>query len=63
MELWEIKREVASTNINLCSLYSTMGKHEISLTYVEKANKLLGTVYIAQSKEQMINPQLVDSKF
>ena len=36
----ELLCELASTNINICSIYSAMDKHDISLTYAEKANML-----------------------
>ena len=38
-------RELASSFLNLCSLYSLMGKHEISLKYAQKANKILLTIF------------------
>ena len=44
----ENDRELASSYINLCSLYSLMGKHEISLNYALKANKILGLLFKAK---------------
>ena len=41
----EIKREVASSLINLGSVYSSMKKHEISLNNLLRSNKLLEEVF------------------
>ena len=46
----EIEREIASSLINLCSLYSSMNKHEIALAYVLRANRLLETLFLAMIK-------------
>jgi LAS superfamily LD-carboxypeptidase LdcB len=50
-------RELASSFINLCSLYSLMGKHEISLKYAQKANKILRTIF-----DQMVDTVETDEE-
>ena len=37
--------EVCQTNVNICTIYSEMGKHEIALSYVENAVKILDKEY------------------
>jgi hypothetical protein len=37
----EINNDVASTLINLCTLYSQMGKHKIALKYSLESNEIL----------------------
>jgi len=43
----EIERDIASTLISLCSLYSSMEKHKIALAYVLRSNNLLETLFFA----------------
>ena len=56
-----ISREVGSTLINLCSMYSSMNKHEIALKFVLKANKILEKVFLKEfdtmSPEQFYSPE------
>ena len=47
----DISREVGGTLVNLCSMYSSMGKHEIALKFAYRANKTLEGVFLAQAKE------------
>jgi tetratricopeptide (TPR) repeat protein len=37
--------EVCQTNVNICTIYSEMGKHEIALKYVEAAVRILDKEY------------------
>lgn len=46
----DISRDVGSTLINLCSMYSSMGKHEIALRYAQHANKVLEKVFLDEVK-------------
>ena len=52
----DISRELGSTLINLCSMYSSMGKHEIALKFVQRSNKVLEKLFLGDlknlSKEQ-----------
>jgi tetratricopeptide (TPR) repeat protein len=42
------KQEMAQTFINICSIYSQMGKHDIALTYIEEAVSILEREYEAR---------------
>lgn len=57
----EIEREIASSLINLCSLYSSMNKHEIALAYVLRANKLLETLFLALIKNQEVGSDQLEA--
>ena len=46
----DISRDVGSTLINLCSMYSSMAKHEIALRYAQQANKVLEKVFLDDVK-------------
>ena len=37
--------DLAQSFTNICSVYSEMGKHEIALSYIEKAVKILSKEY------------------
>jgi tetratricopeptide (TPR) repeat protein len=39
------KQDMAQTFINICSIYSEMGKHDIALTYIEEACTILEREY------------------
>jgi tetratricopeptide (TPR) repeat protein len=43
--------EVCQTNVNICTIYSEMGKHEIALKYVEEAVRILDREYEGRVKE------------
>ena len=42
----DISREVGGTLVNLCSMYSSMGKHEIALKFAYQANSTLELVFL-----------------
>ena len=54
-DLHEIQRELASTLINLCSLYSSMGMHKIALKHVLEANGYLESLFLKLIKSHEIN--------
>ena len=41
----DIDSDMASSNVNLCSLYSAIGKHEIALRFALQANELLDSIF------------------
>ena len=51
------KQDMAQTFINLCSIYSEMGKHDIALTYIEQAVQILEKEYEARYPSRMGNAQ------
>ena len=40
-----ISREIGGTLVNLCVMYSNIGKHEIALNFSLRANKLLESLF------------------
>ena len=47
----DICKELASTLINLCSLYSAMHKHEIALRFARRANQLLEGAFLEELRQ------------
>ena len=64
------QQDMAQTFINICSIYSEMGKHDIALTYIEEAVTILEREYenrypnrLGQGSEKMKFVSVVASAF